>query len=653
MGEVHLHSTSHRFDEKTQKRLSANVVSLNGNSSRSNAFDQHMQLENNSEERVKRIGDLEIGAKKCAKGVWVDGIQFGTQRETWTRKIDFLLSVVGFAVDLANIWRFPYLCFKNGGGVFLIPYTIMVLLGGIPLFLMELSLGQYYKKGAITTWGRICPLFKGIGYCVIMISFYTDFFYNVIIAWALHFFLASFTTELPWASCSNDYNSINCYEPSWNQGNDRACVSFNKTNETRMSSADEYFYKNFLGLHQAGSPNGSVARSLTDLGPINWQIASCLFIVYVICYFSMWKGIKMSGKVVWFTAIFPYVVLSVLFIRGITLPGAEKGIFYYIRPDFDKLFVPQVWQDAATQVFFSLGPGFGVLMAYSSYNEFHNNVYRDAIITSTINCATSFLSGFVIFSVLGYMSCKSGKDIETVAKEGPGLVFVVYPEALATMPGASLWSIIFFLMLLTLGLDSSFGGSEAIITALSDEYPLIKRNRETFIAILFTFYMLVGFTMCTQGGILVMEWLIVYGTSWGLLIAVLCETIVVSFFYGIKQFSRDFCEMLGFEPNFYWKLCWTVGAPLFLLGTVVSSFVTYEPLTYQDYSYPFWANFLGILFALSAVTAIPLIGVYKLLTSKGKNMKEKFAAVTMPYRKRTSQLEYQPISPVSVADVVL
>ncbi|VDK36455.1 unnamed protein product [Gongylonema pulchrum] len=134
-------------------------------------------------------------------------------RETWTRKVDFLLSVVGFAVDLANVWRFPYLCFKNGGGAFLIPYTLMVVLAGIPLFYMELSLGQYYKKGAITTWGWICPLFKGIGYCVILIAFYTDFFYNVIIAWALHFFLASFTTELPWASCSNDYNSIACYEP--------------------------------------------------------------------------------------------------------------------------------------------------------------------------------------------------------------------------------------------------------------------------------------------------------------------------------------------------------------------------------------------------------------------------------------------------------
>uniref|UniRef100_A0A915CBZ8 Transporter n=1 Tax=Parascaris univalens TaxID=6257 RepID=A0A915CBZ8_PARUN len=421
------------------------------------------------------------------------------ERETWTTKVDFLLSVVGFAVDLANVWRFPYLCFKNGGGVFLIPYTLMVLLAGIPLFFMELSLGQYYKKGAITTWGRICPLFKGIGYSVILIAFYTDFFYNVIIAWALHFFFASFTTNLPWASCSHDYNSAACYEPSWNEGDNSQCSPpSNASTKNGISAAEEYFYKNFLGLHYAGSSNSSVAKSLSDLGSINWQMAGCLFIIYIICYFSLWKGIKMSGKVVWFTAVFPYVVLSVLFVRGITLPGAEKGIEYYIRPNIEMLTVPSVWQDAATQVFFSLGPGFGVLMAYSSYNQFHNNVYFDALITSTINCATSFLSGFVIFSVLGYMSCKSGKPIQDVAQEGPGLVFVVYPEALATMPGASLWSIIFFLMLLTLGLDSSFGGSEAIITALSDEFPILKRRREIFVAILFTFYMFVGISMCTK-----------------------------------------------------------------------------------------------------------------------------------------------------------
>lgn len=208
------------------------------------------------------------------------------ERETWESKIDFLLSVVGFAVDLANVWRFPYLCFRNGGGicgghadeqrsclgVFLIPYTLMVFLAGIPLFYMELALGQYHRKGAITTWGRICPLFKGrfesgldlwltvstqitqdtnragsgIGFCVIMTAFYTDFFYNVIIAYALHFFYASFTTKLPWSSCSNSYNSPACYEPSWSDDHSQECATqpvVGAANQSYrpISAAEEYF----------------------------------------------------------------------------------------------------------------------------------------------------------------------------------------------------------------------------------------------------------------------------------------------------------------------------------------------------------------------------------------------------------------------------
>jgi len=366
-----------------------------------------------------------------------------------------------------------------------------------------------------------------------------------------------------------------------------------------------------------------------------------LLLVYLICYFSLWKGIKMSGKVVWFTAVFPYLVLGVLLIRGVTLPGANKGIEYYIRPNFSMLSVPSVWQDAATQVFFSLGPGFGVLMAYASYNPFHNNVYFDALLTSSINCATSFLAGFVIFSVLGYMSCKSGKPIEEVAQEGPGLVFVVYPEALATMPGTTIWSIVFFLMLLTLGLDSSFGGSEAIITALSDEFPIIRKNREVFIAILFAFYMVVGLLMCTNGGILVMEWLIVYGTSWGLLIAVFCESIVISFFYGINEFVGDIKEMLGFEPGWYWRCCWAVAGPIFLLGMIMSGFINYQPLTYQTYVYSYTANLIGCFFGLSAAMAIPVVAIYKFYTARGATYSEKLRVALTPYKKQNN--EYEPV----------
>lgn len=221
------------------------------------------------------------------------------------------------------------------------------------------------------------------------------------------------------------------------------------------------------------------------MGAVKPSLALCVFGVFILVYFSLWKGVKSSGKVVWITALAPYVVLIILLVRGVTLPGAYDGIMYYLTPQWHKLLHSRVWIEAASQIFFSLGPGFGTLLALSSYNKFNNNCYRDAIITSSVNCLTSFLAGFVIFSVLGYMAHVQNKSIDQVGGDGPGLVFIVYPEAIAMMDGSVFMSIIFFLMLITLGLDSTFGGLEAMITALCDEYPrVLGRKREIFVLVL-------------------------------------------------------------------------------------------------------------------------------------------------------------------------
>lgn len=250
------------------------------------------------------------------------------------------------------------------------------------------------------------------------------------------------------------------------------------TNTT--SPAREYFERNVLEQYKSDG--------FEYMGPVKPVLAFCVFGVFVLVYFSLWKGVKSSGKAVWVTALAPYFVLIALLFRGVSLPGASEGIRYYLTPEWEKLKNTRVWIDAASQIFFSLGPGFGTLLALSSYNKFNNNCYRDALLTSSINCLTSFLAGFVIFSVLGYMAQVQNVDIDKVGLEGPGLVFIVYPEAISLMSGSTFWSIIFFLMLITLGLDSTFGGLEAMITALCDEFPnAIGKRREVFVLILLGF----------------------------------------------------------------------------------------------------------------------------------------------------------------------
>uniref|UniRef100_A0AAY4EUP6 Transporter n=1 Tax=Denticeps clupeoides TaxID=299321 RepID=A0AAY4EUP6_9TELE len=521
-------------------------------------------------------------------------------RETWSKKVDFLLSVIGYAVDLGNVWRFPYICYQNGGGAFLLPYVLMAVFGGVPLFYMELALGQFHRSGCISIWKHICPIFKGIGFAICIIALYVAFYYNTIMAWALYYLLSSFRATLPWTTCTNAWNTANCTHYLSTDMN----ISW--TNSS-ISPAEEFYTRQVLQVHR--SPG------LHQLGAVSWQLGLCLLFIFTVVYFSIWKGVKTSGKVVWVTATFPYLVLIILLIRGATLPGAWRGVVYYLNPDWGKLLTTSVWIDAAAQIFFSLGPGFGVLLAFASYNPFHNNCYKDALVTSSVNCLTSFLSGFVIFTVLGYMAEMRKESVETVARDaGPSLLFIIYAEAIANMPAATFFAIIFFLMIIMLGLDSTFAGLEGVITAMLDEFPhLLVKRREWFV---------LGISSqcnlhCLQGGAFVVKLFEEYATGPAVITVVFLEVIAVSWFYGTSRFCGDVQLMLGFSPGLFWRVCWVAICPCFLLF-IIGSFLAFPPeVKLFDYQYPFWTTVLGYCIGVSSFICVPSYMVYHLLTTKG------------------------------------
>lgn len=131
------------------------------------------------------------------------------KRGNWGNQIEFVLTSVGYAVGLGNVWRFPYLCYRNGGGAFMFPYFIMLIFCGIPLFFMELSFGQFASQGCLGVW-RVCPLFKGVGYGMMVVSTYIGIYYNVVICIAFYYFFSSMTHVLPWAYCNNPWNTPDC-----------------------------------------------------------------------------------------------------------------------------------------------------------------------------------------------------------------------------------------------------------------------------------------------------------------------------------------------------------------------------------------------------------------------------------------------------------
>ncbi|KAK4300372.1 hypothetical protein Pmani_027416 [Petrolisthes manimaculis] len=553
-------------------------------------------------------------------------------RESWGKSMDFLLSIIGFAVDLANVWRFPFLCYRNGGGAFLLPYFLITVFGALPLFFMELVLGQYNRQGPITVW-KICPFFRGVGYCAVLVAYFVSFYYNVIIAWSIHFVYASFSYELPWTSCNHTWNTENCWDGITSQ-EPRPNIS------NLMSPSEEYF--NYVVLQMDKSDG------FDDLGPPQPGLVVCGLITYIILYLSLFKGVKSSGKVVWVTATMPYVILTLLLIRGALLPGAADGLLYYIKPSISELSNPQVWYEAAVQVFFSVGAGFGVHLSYASYNQFNNNCYRDCLITSLVNAFTSFYSGLVIFTYLGYMAFKQKTQIRNVATDGPGLVFQVYPEAVATLPGSQFWSCLFFLMLIALGLDSGMGGLECVITGMMDE---LRRTfgrktirRELFTALVVGSSFLVSIINFCQGGMYVFHWLDNYAAGISLLCSALFEAVAVSWFYGLRRFSADIQHMLGFRPMLYWTVCWKFISPLIILITILIGLhgQLRGKLEYHGpspYKYPGWAEAVGWLVTCSSMLMIPLWMVISVCRQKGSSFKQKLLLSITPEEEHQKVLQ--------------
>ncbi|XP_022086827.1 sodium- and chloride-dependent glycine transporter 1-like [Acanthaster planci] len=530
-------------------------------------------------------------------------------RGNWTNRMDFMLSVIGYAVGLGNVWRFPYLCYRNGGGAFLVPYLMMLCLAGFPLFIMEVGHGQFASKGCIGAWS-IAPIFKGIGYSMCCVTILCCIYYNVIIGYTIFYFYSSFTTEVPWRTCNNTWNT-------------ESCMTSNFTEDATRPSAE--FWNNMVLARSEG---------LHEMGPIRWQNLVCLIIAWIIVFVCISKGVKSSGKVVYFTATFPYVVLIILLIRGVTLPGSLQGILFYIRPDFSRLADANVWKDGAVQIFYSLGPAWGGLHTMASYNKFHNNFYRDSLILAGVNCGTSILAGFVIFSVIGFMAEDMQLPLANVTDNGPGLAFVAYPEALARMPIAPLWSVLFFFMLFTLGLDSQFVMMETVITAVCDElqsfFPRIFKFK-TWITLITCFIcFLLALPMVTNGGIYIFSLMETYSAGFSILTIGFVECVVIAYVYGSKRFLKDMKVMLGFQLNIYWRICWMLLSPAIITFIFIFWAITYTSLTYYEYTYPLWAECLGWLMIMAGVVFMPAYAIYYMIIYGKGTIQERFAQGLRP-----------------------
>ncbi|OQV11692.1 Sodium- and chloride-dependent GABA transporter 3 [Hypsibius exemplaris] len=569
------------------------------------------------------------------------------ERESWPGKWDFLMACLGYAVGFGNVWRFPSLAYKNGGGAFLIPFFLCSFLAGIPVFFLEVAMGQFMSEGTLTVW-RMIPLFKGIGYGTVVIVTLLNIYYIIILAWVFFYLFSSLTSELPWSTCGNYWNTAQCVvgrntsqleETHSPETQEAFTLSTDLSGTTtllhlvgnvtlpmlpKVDAAAEFWRNRVLKL----------SSGIDTMGDVVWELALCLLLSWILCYFIIWKGTQSSSKVVYVTATAPYIMLFILFIRGVTLPGAINGIIYYVYPDFTRLADSKVWMDAGTQIFFSYAICTSTIVAMGSYNKFHHNCYRDCLILCTVNSFTSFFAGFVIFAVLGFMAHEQGVDVKDLALDGPGLTFIVYPKAIAQMPLAPLWSVLFFVMLVTLGIDSEFVGVEGFVTAISDIYPQLRRKnvREFFIACVCFVYFLIGLIMVTNGGMFVFQLFDNYSAS-GPTLLWFCffECIAIGYAYGADKFYDDIELMIGYRINPWCKWCWKYISPVVCAGIFIFSLVTWAPMEYSDinYIFPAWSEGLGWMMALASMLCVPGYIIVKVLQGHG-SLKQRLTHLLVP-----------------------
>ena len=496
------------------------------------------------------------------------------KRERWTGRTTFIFAAIGSAIGLGNVWRFPYLTYEYGGGAFLIPWIVGLIVMGIPWMMMEFGMGRYFQRGAPGVFEGIGKKWEWLGWWPVSVAFLIVTYYTVIIAWSLNYAISAVTM-------------------AWGVG------------EAGAADAGGYFFGTVLRLSDGP----------TVLGAPVLPILGLLALVWVVLFFIMYRGAAVIGKVsVWLVCAF-WAILVILVVRGVTLAGSAEGLNYFLTPNFTSLGNVDVWFAALSQVAFTLSLGMAGMFAYGSFVAKKADVTNSAFITSFSNCATSFFAGFAVFSIIGFIMQAMNIPVGDVSASGLGLAFVTYPAAISMMPGGNaVMGVLFFLCLFFLGTTSAYflayGG---VIAPIMDKFGL-GRVKATFIVCVVSFA--VGILYTTSGGLFWLDMVDRAVSFYGLLITGALACLVVGWGFGTAKLRAYLNETSDIKVGAWWDWLLKLVVPVGLLFVViVGGFMKdISPGGYEGYfswSWPIW-TILGVTLVLSFVLA-----AIKTKTAKG------------------------------------
>lgn len=470
-----------------------------------------------------------------------------SSRTLWGSKIGFLLAAIGSAVGLGNIWRFSYMAFEHGGGAFLIPYLFALVVAGIPLIILEYTLGHREKGSSPLAFARVSTKWEWAGWWMPTVALFgIMLYYAVVIGWCINYFFFSFT--LAWGA-----------------------------------DPQSFFFNDFLQL----------SSSPFDFGAIRLPILLSTFFVWFFCWLICFRevnhGIEKACGI-----FMPILFLLTLILVGwtLTLDGAGDGIKnFYLTADWEKINVLKhfndakvwaVWVAAFGQIFFTLSLGFGIMITYASYLPRKTDIVGNALWMSLINCSYSFIAGFAVFGIVGFMSQAKGVPFAEVIKGGPQLAFVVYPEAIRQLPfGQSLFGAVFFLVLIVAGLSSGISLIEAFTCSVTDKFPWTRKKVVTVIC---TLGFLGSIVFTTKSGLLVLDIADHFITNYGLILGGIFECYLVGWILKAHVARKHVNRSGGMGLNIFWDVCIRYLTPLFLCIVFFQAFTGEFGTSYGGYS---------------------------------------------------------------------
>lgn len=470
------------------------------------------------------------------------------KRDSWSSRGAFILASIGSAVGLGNAWRFPGLAKVHGGGAFLIVYLVALFVIGIPLLMMELSIARKFHRGAIDSMRGTNKKSEFIGWSATANAFVIVTYYAVVFAWVLLMTVCAVK---------------------------------------------------FAGMTGDGEAAGNLFFDVTKTTGIieGWTIPIpvliALIVAWMLIYYCIRNGAKSVGKVVKYTVFIPLILLGIMAVKGCTMPGAMAGLKKFFIPDLNAFADPSLWIDAIGQVFYSLSIMMAIMFAYGSYVDEKVNLAVDGIIIALSDAAVSVLSGIVMFSTMGGVGM-----LDNMSASGIATAFIIYPQAIVNLTSVgwfnALFGVIFYLMLVTLAIDSAFSIIEGVSASLSDRFKINPRKTTKVTCVIAS---VISLLYVTRAGLAWLDIVDHWTNMINLILIGIIECIAIGWFFGtdkvVKQINRNTVNfrMPAFWINASIKFIAPLALTILFVWNIYDLFMLNGGRYNNDYA--FWAEIAG------------------------------------------------------------